>query len=116
MSYIPPGPKDINCPLWRKPMSKVCHTCAWYVKGELVNQQTGQRSEKWNCAVPMGVIMQSETKTQIIQHAAATESMRNEIVTRMDRPAPAPVAPPSSQISYAPERPQLIDLNPRGEA
>jgi hypothetical protein len=39
----------------------------------------------------MGVIMQSETKTQIIQHAAATESMRNEIVTRMDRPAPAPV-------------------------
>jgi uncharacterized protein YfcZ (UPF0381/DUF406 family) len=100
MTHIPPGPKEIYCPLWRKPMCKVCHTCAFYVSGESVNKQTGQRSEKWSCAIPMGVIMQSETKTQIIQHAAATESMRNEIVTRMDRPAPAPQQSQPVQISY----------------
>lgn len=81
---IPPGPKDIYCPLWRKPMSKVCHTCAFYVKGESINQATGQRSESWSCAVAMMPILQSETKTQIIQHAAATESLRNELCRSAD--------------------------------
>jgi hypothetical protein len=110
MTHIPPGPKDVYCPLWRKPMCKVCHTCAFYVKGESVNQATGQRSENWSCAIPMGVIMQSETKTQIIQHAAATESLRNELVRAADNTL---AAAETYQAIQERKKPSLIDITPK---
>ena len=113
MKQIPPGPKDVYCPLWRKPMAKVCHTCAFYVKGEAVNQITGQRSENWTCAIPATVIMQSETKTQIIQHAAATESLRNELCRASDNTL---AAAETFQAVQSRRDPKLIDLNPRGKA
>ena len=113
MSHIPPGPKDIYCPLWRKPMSKVCHTCAFYVKGESVNQATGQRSENWSCAMAMMPILQSETKTQIIQHAAATESLRNELVRASENTI---AAAETFQAVQSRRDPKLIDINPRGKA
>jgi hypothetical protein len=113
MTHIPPGPKDIYCPLWRKPMCKVCHTCAFYVKGESINQLTGARSEKWSCAIPMGVILQSETKTQIIQNGAATESLRNELCRASDNTL---AAAETFQAVQSRRDPKLIDLTPRGKA
>lgn len=110
MTHIPPGPKDVYCPLWRKPMAKVCHTCAFYVKGESTNQQTGQRSETWSCAVPMLVIMQSETKTQIIQNGAATESLRNELVRVSENTV---AAAETFQALQSRRGPELIDVTPK---
>ena len=107
---IPPGPKDIYCPLWRKPMCKVCHTCAFYVKGESVNQATGQRSEHWSCAMAMMPILQSETKTQIIQHAAATESLRNELVSASQNTL---AAAETFQAIQERNKPGLIDITPK---
>lgn len=107
---IPPGPKDIYCPLWRKPMSKVCHTCAFYVKGESVNQATGQRSENWSCSVAMMAVLQSETKTQIIQHAAATESLRNELVRASENTV---AAAETFQALQSRRGPNLIDVTPK---
>ena len=110
MTHIPPGPKDIYCPLWRKPMCKVCHTCAFYVSGESTNQATGKKSVTWSCAIPMGVIMQSETKTQIIQHAAATESLRNELVRAADNTL---AAAETFQAIQERKKPGLIDITPK---
>jgi hypothetical protein len=110
MTHIPPGPKDIYCPLWRKPMCKVCHTCAFYVQGESTDKTTGKRTEHWNCAIPMGVIMQSETKTQIIQHAAATETLRNELVRSADN---ALAAAETFQAIQERKKPSLIDITPK---
>ena len=110
MSHIPPGPKDIWCPQWRKPMSKVCHTCAWYVKGESTHQQTGKKTETWTGAIPAGVIMQSETKTQIIQHAAATESLRNELVRASENTI---AAAETFQAIQERKKPGLIDITPK---
>lgn len=95
---IPPGPKDLDCPLWRKSMAKVCHRCPWYVEMQSQSAE-GVVNVQWVCAVPAQLGIASETKRQIIQHAAATESMRNEIVKRMDNTRViAPALPNGSHV------------------
>ena len=81
---IPRGDEDRFCPLWRKAMSKVCHTCPWWVCVSGQNPQTGQRIDRWECAIAMMPILQVETAQQVRQGAAATESFRNEVVKRAD--------------------------------
>ncbi len=112
MKQIPPGPKDVYCPLWRKPMAKVCHTCAWYVE---LQQQAADGAVKsaWTCSIPAQVTMQSETKRQIIQNGAATESLRNELVRAAENTI---TAAETFQAIQSRREPQLIDLNPRGKA
>ncbi len=110
MQQIPPGPKDVYCPLWRKPMAKVCHTCAWYV--ELQQQAAdGTVKAQWTCSIPAQVTMQSETKRQIIQNGAATESLRNELVRTAENSI---TAAETFQAIQSRRDPKLIDLTPRG--
>jgi hypothetical protein len=113
MKQIPPGPKDIYCPLWRKPMSKVCHTCAFYVELEQKAKDGSASRMHWTCSIPAQVAMQSETKTQVIQHAAATESLRNELIRSTENTL---AAAETFQAVTARRDPKLIDLNPRGKA
>jgi hypothetical protein len=80
----PLGPSDEYCPEWKKPMSKVCHRCRRWIQVRGTNPQTGAEVDEWNCAMailPMLLIDNSRVQrgTQ-----AATESMRNEVVKRMD--------------------------------
>lgn len=109
MKQIPPGPKDVYCPLWRKPMCKVCHTCAWYV--ELQQQASdGTVKAQWTCSIPAQVTMQSETKRQIIQNGAATESLRNELVRSAENTL---AAAETFQQIQARRAPGLIDITPK---
>jgi hypothetical protein len=87
---IPHGDADRYCPLWRKPMSKVCHTCPWWICVSGANPQTGERIDRWECAIAMMPILQVETAKEVRQGAAATESFRNEVVRRADGVRPAP--------------------------
>ena len=85
MTYTKP-PADLKCPHWQKPMAKVCPSCPWWQQVRGINPQTGTEVDRWNSAValiPMLLIdnARSQRGTQ-----AATESMRNEIVKRMDNP------------------------------
>ena len=106
--HIPPGPKDVYCPLWRKPMCKVCHTCAWYV--EMQSQAPdGTVTAHWTCSIPAQLGIASETKRQIIQHAAATESLRNELVSAAENTI---AAAETFQAVQAHRRPHLIDVTP----
>lgn len=105
---IPPGPKDVYCPLWRKPMAKVCHTCAWYVEMQSTKPD-GSMHLQWTCAVPAQLGIASETKRQIIQHAAATESLRNELVRSAENTL---AAAETFQAVKAHRNPNLIDVTP----
>jgi hypothetical protein len=109
MKQIPLGPKDVYCPLWRKPMVKVCHTCAFYV--ELQQQAAdGTVKLKWTCSIPAQVAMQSETKRQIIQNGAATESLRNELVRVSENSL---AAAETYQALQSRRGPELIDVTPK---
>ncbi len=83
---IPRGPDDMTCPLHREPMENVCHKCPWWVKIRGANPNTGEELDQWNCAIAWGPLLAVNIAQQARQGPAATESFRNEMVARADRP------------------------------
>jgi hypothetical protein len=80
MTQVPRGPENLYCPDWKKPMSKVCHTCPLWVHIRGKNPNTGEDVDRWNCAkawTPMLLIENSQMQRQT---GAAVESFRNEMV------------------------------------
>lgn len=76
---IPPGPHDVYCPLWRKRMSAVCHTCAWYVETQAKSKATGEVVTQWQCAMPAALQLQSHMAQAVREAGAETEALRNEL-------------------------------------
>jgi len=85
MAQIPHGPDHLKCPLHGKAMSKVCHTCPWWTQVRGANPQGGE-VDRWDCAIAFLPLLSIETTKTVRGVQAATESSRNEIVKRMDRP------------------------------
>lgn len=69
--------------------------CAWFMQVRGRHPQTGQEIDEWGCAMTWMPILMIENAKETRQAGAATESMRNEIVKRMDgiRPIESPVLP-----------------------
>jgi hypothetical protein len=86
MAQIPPGPKHLVCPLHQKSMASVCHKCPLWVCLRGSNPNTGKEVDEWQCSLATLPMLLVENAQQARQAGAATESMRNEIVKRMDRP------------------------------
>jgi hypothetical protein len=84
MVQIPHADPGLVCPLHKKDMSKICHKCPWWVKIAGPNPNTGERIDNWSCAITFLPYLLIENSQQTRQAGAATESMRNEIVSRMD--------------------------------
>lgn len=81
----PLAEEGLNCPLYKEDMSKVCHKCAWWIQIRGVHPQTGEPvSDEWGCSMAWLPVLVIETAQQSRQAGAAVESMRNEIVSRMD--------------------------------
>lgn len=97
----PLGPKDLDCPMWRKPMVKVCHQCPWWQQVRGAHPQTGEVLDRWDCAIALLPLLTIEVAQQARQGGAATESLRNEIVARAGPPrtpqVPATPAPKQLQ-------------------
>ena len=81
----PIADKGLNCPLWRKDVSKVCHTCAWYGPITGVHPQTGERVDAWQCAITSTVLAVLETAKCAAEGGAATQELRNDM--HVDRQA-----------------------------
>lgn len=77
---IPHGEEHLNCPLWQKPMSEVCHKCPWWFEIRGANPQTGEDVSDWNCAIAWGPMLALNIAQQARQTGAAVESFRNETV------------------------------------
>ena len=84
MVQIPRANYGLVCPLHKKDMSEVCHTCPFwtYIRGS--NPNTGDAIDEWRCAIAWLPLLLVENSQQSRQSGAAIESMRNEIVKRMD--------------------------------
>lgn len=91
----PAATKGLNCPLYKKDVSKVCHTCAWYILVRGTNPNTGKEIDAWDCAVGWLPTLSIETAKEVRQGAAATESFRNDVMrTSVPPPPPPPTALP----------------------
>lgn len=89
MSQIPRGPEHLTCPMRGKAMSKVCHLCPWWTQVRGQNPQGGD-VDRWDCAMALMPLLMIEQANVVRGTRAATESMRNEIVKRMDNPNTLP--------------------------
>jgi hypothetical protein len=85
----PPGPKDLDCPFWRKSMAKVCHRCPLWTRLQMQHPQSGERLDKWDCAVAWAVVVGVETGHRTNQLAAVVEDARNTVAGAMDDVAAA---------------------------
>ena len=79
-NQIPRGPDNLYCPDWKKPMSRVCHTCPLWIQVRGKNPQTDAEIDAWNCAKAWLPTLLVENSQQTRQGAAATESLRNLLV------------------------------------
>jgi len=75
----PASESDLNCPLHKKPMKKVCHHCAWWIQLRGRHPQTGEEIDHWECAVAFTPLATLEVAKEARQGAAATESFRNNV-------------------------------------
>lgn len=85
MSQIPHGPKEVWCPLWKREMAKVCHTCAFWKRISTTNKATGETEDHWECAISLLPALLIENGLQTRQAGAAVESARNEAKESADR-------------------------------
>jgi hypothetical protein len=80
MPQIPHADPGLDCPLHRKPMEQVCHTCPWWLQMRGLNRNTGVEIDNWGCAISFLPMLLIENAAQTRGAAAATEDARNHIV------------------------------------
>jgi hypothetical protein len=84
MAKPPPADAGLYCPLWKKDVSKVCHTCPWYIQLRGTNKNTGEDIDNWGCAVGFLPVLLLENAAMSNRTGAAVESFRNEMVKSTD--------------------------------
>lgn len=102
MTGKPIAVKGEFCPLWRRDVSKVCHTCAWFSRIEGVHPQTGERVDMWKCAISLQVIATLEAAKAATMGGATTQELRNDL--HRDRQSQTRL------LASTPMRPQLLQL------
>ena len=78
-----PAQKGMNCPLYRRDVSKVCHNCNWYIKVRGKDPQSEQHIDHWGCAIAWGPMLSVENTQQQRGTGAAIEDLRNLIAREM---------------------------------
>ena len=73
------APNNVECPLYQRPMSEVCARCAFWKKLYVLNPETGQREESWNCAINWFVDIGMEHSAQQRTTHKEVAELRNEI-------------------------------------
>jgi hypothetical protein len=71
---------DMKCPLWKKPMKSVCHTCSWWTHIRGKHPQGEEIVDQWGCAIAWLPLLMIENSQQQRATGAAVESFRNEMV------------------------------------
>lgn len=68
------------CPLRKKAMAKVCHTCPWWQNVRGKDPQSEEIVDHWGCAIAWLPFLLTENSQMQRQIGAAVESTRNEAV------------------------------------
>ncbi len=75
----PRAPEGQYCPLWRKDVSKVCHTCDWYRVMPVQDDLTAPVRELWGCSIVLTAIAVRSMHASVDGVQAATESFHNDM-------------------------------------
>jgi hypothetical protein len=80
MNQIPHAQPGTVCPLHRKDVSKVCHTCPWWTRIVGKHPQSEEMLDSWQCAIAWLPMLLVENSQQQRQTGAAVESFRNGMI------------------------------------
>lgn len=78
MSQIPRGPEGMKCPDWKKPMSKVCHTCPLWMKIPVTDPKTNAEIDDWKCGKVWAVLLQFHACKEAATVSTELNELRNE--------------------------------------
>jgi hypothetical protein len=78
VNEVPRAKPGFICPLHRKDMAKVCHSCPLWIQVRGKNPNTGAEVDNWNCSLALLPMLMIENAQQARQAGAAIESFRNE--------------------------------------
>ena len=79
MTKIPHADSGCICPLHKKDMAEVCHTCPWWTRVQGQLPQSTEIVDDWRCAVAWMPHLLIENSKQSRAAGAAIESLRNII-------------------------------------
>lgn len=81
--YLKP-PTDVVCPQFQKPMAECCPTCVKWVTIRGACPNTGKDIDGHHCSDVAVLLAVMELSKLVNEAGAATESMRNEVVKRLN--------------------------------
>lgn len=87
----------LYCPLWRKDVSKVCHTCAWFSHVTGTDPQTGAPVSQWMCAQTMMVLATMDAAKAAYEGGAVTQHLRNDLLAERQQQARLLISRPLMQ-------------------
>ncbi len=61
---------NMKCPLWKKPMKQVCHTCEWWSHLRGKHPQGEEIIDQWGCAIAWLPMLMVEN-SQMQRHTGA---------------------------------------------
>src|SRR5262252_5175565 len=77
---VPHAEPGTICPLHKKDVSEVCHTCPWFIRVIGKNPQSEEMMDNWHCAIAVLPMLLIENAMVQRQTGAAVENMRNDVV------------------------------------
>ncbi len=81
MSQTPHADEGMTCPLHKVDMSLVCHKCPWWTRLIGKHPQSNEILDEWKCAIAVLPTLLIENAQMTRANGAATESMRNNLVS-----------------------------------
>jgi hypothetical protein len=72
---------DMKCPLWKKPMRQVCHTCEWWTHLRGKHPQGEDVIDRWGCAIAWMPVLTIENSQLQHQTAASVDKVANVMET-----------------------------------
>jgi hypothetical protein len=79
---------NMKCPLWKKPMKQVCHTCEWWVHLRGKHPQGEELIDSWGCAIAWLPCLTVENSQMQRQTAASVD----KVATVMDQASTQSIA------------------------
>lgn len=84
MPQIPRADPGPVCPLHKRDVAEVCHTCPLWIQLRGKNHNNGQDIDEWGCSFRFLPVLLIENAAQTRGAAAATEDARNHIVAAFE--------------------------------
>jgi len=98
--------KENFCPILKSECIKL--KCAWFMKVEGYDINTGNRVDEWNCSIALLPMLLIENSGQQRSTGAAVESFRNEMVKSTHASQELFIAAATNQLGNLSKK--LIDL------